>query len=201
MRARLYFSVLAAAVMILSSPAPVAAQPYPSKPIRIVTPYVAGEAADITARVIAQKLSDSFGTSAIVDNRAGANGMLGTDAVAKSRPDGYTLLLVASGPVVVNPSLYPKVPYDAMKDLAPIVQATTYQWQGMFAPGGTDKSIIDKLNEATNRALQAPDVVDRLVNKGGNEIVGGTPNDFLNVIKADFTRYSKLIKEANITPE
>jgi tripartite-type tricarboxylate transporter receptor subunit TctC len=129
MRARLYFSVLAAAVMILSSPAPVAAQPYPSKPIRIVTPYVAGEAADITARVIAQKLSDSFGTSAIVDNRAGANGMLGTDAVAKSRPDGYTLLLVASGLVVVNPS-------HAMKDLAPIVQATTYQWQGMFAPGG-----------------------------------------------------------------
>src|SRR4051812_3063387 len=78
------------------------AQAYPNKPIRIITPYVAGGSADITARSIGQKLSESLKVPVLVENRAGANGMLGTDAVAKSAPDGYTLLLVASAPVVSN---------------------------------------------------------------------------------------------------
>jgi len=85
----------------------------------VIVPYVAGGAADITARTLSQKLSESLGVSVVVDNRGGANGGIGTDAVAKSAPDGYTLLLDASGPVVVNPVLYSKVPYDPVKDLAP----------------------------------------------------------------------------------
>ena len=104
------------------------AQSYPSKPIRMVVPYPAGGAADITARVLGQKMSESMGVPILVDNKPGANGMIGTDAVAKALPDGYTLLLDASGPLVVNPALYAKVPYDPVKDLMPISQVTTFQY-------------------------------------------------------------------------
>jgi tripartite-type tricarboxylate transporter receptor subunit TctC len=101
---------------------------YPNKPIRVIVPYVAGGAADITARVIAQKMSISMGATLVVENKPGANGMIGTDFVAKSAPDGYTLLLDASGPLVVNPALYARTPYDPVKDLAPITQITSYQY-------------------------------------------------------------------------
>lgn len=104
------------------------AQGYPSKPIKVVVPYAAGGAADITARVLGQKMSESLGVPVVVDNKPGANGMIGTDAVAKAAPDGYTLLLDASGPLVVNPALYAKVPYDPVKDLMPISQVTTFQY-------------------------------------------------------------------------
>ena len=101
---------------------------YPSKPIKIVVPYPAGGAADISARLIAQSMSESMGQPILVDNRPGANGMIGTDVVAKSAPDGYTLLFTASGPLVVNPSLYKKVPYNPIKDFAPISMGTIYQY-------------------------------------------------------------------------
>lgn len=104
------------------------AQGYPSKPIKMVVPYAAGGAADITARVLGQKMSESLGVPVVVDNKPGANGMIGTDAVAKAAPDGYTLLLDASGPLVVNPALYARVPYDPVKDLMPISQVTTFQY-------------------------------------------------------------------------
>ena len=104
------------------------AQTYPAKPIRLVVPYAAGGAADITARVLGQKMSESLGVPVVVDNKPGANGMIGTDAVAKAAPDGYTLLMDASGPLVVNPAMYTKVPYDPVKDLMPISQVTTFQY-------------------------------------------------------------------------
>src|SRR3989440_9089111 len=105
-----------------------AAQDYPAKPVRVVVPYVAGGNADIWARTLAQKLSESFKQSFVVENKPGANGGIGTDFVAKSAPDGYTLLAVASGPIVVNPVLYPKVPYDPLRDFAPIAQCAVYQY-------------------------------------------------------------------------
>jgi len=104
------------------------AQDYPAKPVRVVVPYVAGGNADIWARTLAQKLSESFKQSFVVENKPGANGGIGTDFVAKSAPDGYTLLAVASGPIVVNPVLYPKVPYDPLRDLAPVAQCARYQY-------------------------------------------------------------------------
>src|SRR5262245_45603850 len=105
-----------------------AAEPYPTKPVRIVVPYLPGGAADITARTLSPHLSDSLGVTVVVDNRPGANGMIGTNIVAKAPADGHTLLLVASGPIVVNPSLYESMPYDPVKDLAPITQATSYMY-------------------------------------------------------------------------
>jgi tripartite-type tricarboxylate transporter receptor subunit TctC len=126
---------------------------YPSKPIRVIVPYVAGGAADITARVLAQKMSMSMGVAVVVENKPGANGAIGTDMVAKSAPDGYTLLLDASGPLVVNPSLYShKTPYDPIRDFAPISQITSYQYV-LVVP---EKSPIKSLDDLIARAKAHP---------------------------------------------
>ena len=300
-----------------------AADKYPSKPVRVIVPYVAGGAADITTRVIAQKLSDRLGASFVVENKPGANGMIGTDFVAKAKPDGYTLLADASGPLVVNPSLYEKVPYDPVKDLAPVSQLTSYQYalvvpaasplrslddlvraaraqpgklsygsagigagghlagellalmsktelthvpykgnaqaladilggqlsftfdtivtavphlrggklrafavsgptrspalpdvptmeelgykgfhitqfQGMLAPAGTDPAIVKVLNDAVGAAMREPDVVKRLAEEGGYEIVAGSPADFARLIATELDMYRRLIQDAHI---
>jgi tripartite-type tricarboxylate transporter receptor subunit TctC len=302
------------------------AQAWPSKPIRLVVPYVAGGSADITARVVADKLGEALGVAVVVDNKPGGNGGIGTDAVAKAAPDGYTLLMDASGPLVVNPSLYAKIPYDPLKDLAPITQVTSYQYvmvtlatspitsvdklvstakaqpgalsygstgigggnhlagamlalttqtqlthvpykgsaaaltdllggqlsftfdttvtavpyirngklrafavsgpkrspvlpdvptmkelgfkdfqvtqfQGLLAPAKTDPKIIARLRDEVVKILKKPDVVERLVTQGGNEIVGGTPEEFAKLLRTESAQYGKLIKDANIKPE
>lgn len=97
----------------------VAAQDYPNKPVRIVVPYVAGGTVDLVARVLAQRLSEQTGQQFIVDNKAGANGTIGSDAVAKAKPDGYTLL-VQSPTLIATPLTSKRVPYDVMRDFAPI---------------------------------------------------------------------------------
>ncbi|MDO8704422.1 MAG: tripartite tricarboxylate transporter substrate binding protein [Sulfuricaulis sp.] len=93
---------------------------YPDKPIRIVVPYPPGGGTDVVARILAQRLGDKLGQSVIVENRSGAGGTVGTTAVAKSAPDGYTLLLGQTGPNTIAPSLYSNLAYDAENDFAPI---------------------------------------------------------------------------------
>ncbi len=96
------------------------AQNYPNKPIRLVLPYPPGGGTDVIARPLAQKLTENFGQQVIVDNRGGANGNIGMEFVAKSAPDGYTLLFALTAQYAINPSLYPKLSYDPVKDYAPI---------------------------------------------------------------------------------
>jgi tripartite-type tricarboxylate transporter receptor subunit TctC len=96
------------------------AQSYPSKPVRMIVPFPPGGSLDIAGRLIAQKLTDAWGQSVVVENKPGAGGNIGADFVAKSPPDGYTILLGALSTHAVNPSLYAKMPYDAAKDFAPI---------------------------------------------------------------------------------
>jgi Tripartite tricarboxylate transporter family receptor len=98
-------------------------QGYPSKPIRMIVPYPAGGGTDIAARWVGQKLGDLLNQPVIIDNRPGANGNIGTDLIAKSAADGYTIGMATPGPVTVGRSLYPKLPYDPEKDLAPIILA------------------------------------------------------------------------------
>jgi tripartite-type tricarboxylate transporter receptor subunit TctC len=306
--------------------ASVQAQTWPTRPIKMVVPYAVGGAADLTARVLGQKMAEGLGVPVVIENKPGANGGIGTDQVAKAAPDGYTLLLDASGPIVVNPVLYAKVPYDPVKDLLPISQVTSYQYvlvvpaaspitsldnllaiakakpgtltygsagigsgghlagemlaidastkmihapykgnapaladllggqlsfsfdtvitsaphiaagklrpfavsgprraaplpgvptmqelgfkdfevtqfQGLFAPAGTNKAIVARLHAEVVKALKSPDVVKRLADEGGNEIVGGTPEEFAKQIRSDLDRYGKLIKTARITAE
>lgn len=291
--------------------------------MRLVVPYVAGGAADIFGRTLAQKLGVAMHQSFIVENKPGANGGIGSEFVAKSAPDGYTLLATASGPIVVNPVLYAKVPYDPVRDFAPVAQGTVYQyvlvtlsgspirslpelvaaarakpgaisygstgvgggnhlagellalstrtqlthvpykgsaaaladllggqlsfmfdtvitsvpqiragklrafavssakrasalpdvptmqeagiagfdisqWQGILAPAGAPRPVVDRLNAEIVRALRAPDVRERLVTQGGNEIVTGTPEEFSALIRSDLRLYARLIKDAKI---
>ncbi|MGE0725059.1 MAG: tripartite tricarboxylate transporter substrate binding protein [Alphaproteobacteria bacterium] len=107
---------LAAAIGLLALALPAAAQDYPSKPVRLVVPQTPGGATDVLARAFGQKLQERWGQPVVVENRAGAAGIVGTDFVAKAPADGYTLLLTYAGSQAVNQSLYPKVPYDAVKD-------------------------------------------------------------------------------------
>jgi tripartite-type tricarboxylate transporter receptor subunit TctC len=93
---------------------------WPTKPVRIVVPFTPGGTTDILARALAPELAKAFGQTFIVENKAGAGGNLGADLVAKSPPDGYTLLMGTVGTQSINPSLYPKMPYDAAKDFVPI---------------------------------------------------------------------------------
>ena len=100
------------------------AQNYPVKPVRLVVPSSPGGGTDIVGRVVAQKLGESLGQQVIVDNRAGAGTMIGNEIVAKSPPDGYTLLMGVSTLATI-PAVYRTVRYDALKDLAPITQAVS----------------------------------------------------------------------------
>jgi tripartite-type tricarboxylate transporter receptor subunit TctC len=93
---------------------------YPKKPIKIVVPFPAGGTSDVLARLIGQKLSETWGQQVLVDNRSGANGNIGADFVAKSPADGYTLLLMDMGNLTISPNLYPKLPFKPLTDFAPI---------------------------------------------------------------------------------
>jgi tripartite-type tricarboxylate transporter receptor subunit TctC len=100
--------------------APAKAQDYPSKPIRLVVPFAAGGATDVLARLVGERLTATLGQQVVVDNRPGAGGNIGSDIVARAEPDGYTILMGAVGTHAINPSLYPKMPYDPVKDFAPV---------------------------------------------------------------------------------
>src|SRR6266508_1060453 len=113
-----------------------AAQAYPQRVVRIVNPFPPGGSVDVMARILAQKLSENFGQPVIVENRAGAGGNTGAEFVAKSEPDGYTLLFTAPGPLVVNQTLFTKgLPFDPAKDFAPIALFATAPIVLMVHPG------------------------------------------------------------------
>lgn len=115
-------SVLLAVVLAVGVSLPAAAQDWPAKPIRIVVPFSPGGVADNSARVIADKLGARLGQQVLVENRAGASGNIGTEAVAKSAPDGYTLLLGFDGTMVINPHVFPKLGFDTRRDFAPVTK-------------------------------------------------------------------------------
>lgn len=100
------------------------AQNYPTRPVRIIVPFVPAGPTDINARMVAQKLTEAWGVSFVVENRGGAGGVLGTELVAKAAPDGYTLLGANPGPLTIAPSLYPKLPYEPPRQLAPVILVT-----------------------------------------------------------------------------
>jgi tripartite-type tricarboxylate transporter receptor subunit TctC len=114
--------VVGAVVGALTAPV-AAAQAYPTKPVRLVVPFPPGGGTDLVGRAIAQGLTERLGQTVIVDNRAGAGGVIGADHVAKSAPDGYTIVMGTPGPLTINPNLR-KVPYDPAGDFAPISLAT-----------------------------------------------------------------------------
>ena len=131
----------AASLMALALPALVAAQPWPTKPVKIVVPFAAGGATDVVARLLAQKLSDAWGQSVVVENRAGAGGNIGAEAVAKSPADGYTLLMTSGSIVTANPYMYKSLTYDPAKDLVPITNVASGPQVIAVGPGVEQKDL------------------------------------------------------------
>ena len=115
-RARLLAGLVSAFILSSLLVTPAAAQPYPSRVVKLIVPQTPGGATDVFARKIGQLLSEKWGQPVVIENRAGAGGVVGTDVVAKSAPDGYTLLVTYAGSQAINPSLYPKIPFDSVKD-------------------------------------------------------------------------------------
>ena len=298
---------------------------YPSKPITLICPYAAGGNADQRSRQIGRFLSTALGQPVIVDNKPGAGGNIGTEAVARAKPDGYTIGMGNFAPLAVNPTMFKKMNFDPAKDLVPVcliekgplvlmvpanspfksvkdimaaakaspgklsfasgglggshhlsgemfkslagvsithipykggAPATTdlmggqvdmmfeqmysaapsiragklralaitsktrsplfpdlptmaesgvpgfevQNWQGLVAPAGTSAGLIKLLNETTNKALADPTIREQMLGQG-NELGGGTPEQFASFIKSEADRWGKLVKSANIKPE
>lgn len=129
------------------------AQAYPAKPVRMIISTAAGGSADTIGRIVAAKMSESLGQQIIVDNRTGSAGVVATSAVAKSAPDGYTLLL-AYGSHVINPSIYPKLPYDTLKDFVSITQVAAQPLMLNIHPALPAKSVKELIALAKARPGQ-----------------------------------------------
>ena len=116
--------VVIAAALALALPGVVSAQNYPTKPVRFVVPFAPGGSTDLLARFLAQQLAAPLGQTVVVDNRAGAGGVVGAEMVARAPADGYTIMLGSAGPLTINPNIRDKTPYDTLRDFTPITLAT-----------------------------------------------------------------------------
>jgi len=132
---------IAAFVALAAAAGSAIAQSYPAKPVRFIVPFAAGGGSDFVARVVAQKFNEAFGQPLVVDNRGGAGGMIGTDLAAKAAPDGYTLLLGSAGPLAIQPGLTPRIPYDPLRDFAPITLVTSMPYVLVVHPSLPVKSV------------------------------------------------------------
>ena len=158
--AALRLAALALCIPALVLSLPAWSQAYPSRPVRIVVPAVAGGGLDVMARFLSPKLTDYWNQPVVVENRPGANFIVGTDAVAKAAPDGYTLLLVSTGALTVAPAVYPDLPYNVQRDLTPITLAASNPFVLVVNSALPVNSVQDfiaylranpgKLNHATN---------------------------------------------------
>jgi tripartite-type tricarboxylate transporter receptor subunit TctC len=130
-----------AALLLMVAATSASAQPFPNKPIRLIVPFPPGGAVDFYARVVQQPLSDSLGQQIVIDNKAGASGMVGAEIVAKSPPDGYTLLLGNIASLAINVGLYAKMPYDPVKDLTAIVRTVDVNYALVVHPSVPANSV------------------------------------------------------------
>lgn len=157
---------------------------YPNRPIRLITPYPAGGTTDIVARALATPLSQALGQTIIVDNRVGSGGLIGHDAGAKAAPDGYTLLLGNSTMLAVSVSLYPSMPYDPIKDFAPISLLAKGGLVLMVNPKVPVKTVAELIAYAKqnpnklNAGLSSLGTIHHLLNDALKKIIGA---DWLNV--------------------
>jgi len=318
-------AALLGSTVMLAAPAGAQTGNYPNQPIKIVVPFPAGGTSDVLARMVGQKLTEAWGQPVIIDNRTGANGNIGADFVAKSKPDGYTLVLMDMGNLTLSPGLYPKLPFNPLTDFSPVTMlaysphllvtnnklpvknigelityakankgklnfaaaagtgsashlaglvfaqkhgiewtyvpykggaqaltdlaggqvdvtlngmVATYphvkagnirllavssakrfsqipdtpaiaestpgfisgSWQGVMAPAGTPKAIIDKLAAEIARIARLPDVSEKMTALGA-EVLTNSPDEFGTWMKAEVANWSNVIKDANIKIE
>ena len=147
-------AALAAGLLVTGTPQAQTASTYPQKSIRLVVPFPPGGYADNLSRLIASDLSQTFGHPVVVENRAGAGGMIGADAVAKSAPDGYTLLMGTIGTHAINSALYRKMTYDALKDFAPIAFVADAETVLVVPPASASRTVAALIAQAKARPDQ-----------------------------------------------
>ena len=140
---RIALAALVAAAWLAPASAQPASHPYPAKPIKIVVPFPAGGIADLYARLIGARLSDTWGQPIVIENRTGAGGNIGADAVAKSAPDGYTLVTGSFGTHAVNVSLFATMPYDPVRDFAPVALMLEAEGLLVVHPSVPAQSVLD----------------------------------------------------------
>ena len=142
------------ALLMMGAPALAAAQAYPTKTVRIIAPFAAGSTIDILGRLISPRLFEALGQPVIVENRPGAGGMIGLDLVAKSSPDGHTLVIGALGPLAMNPALYPKTPFDPVQDFAAVSLLATGPVVIVVHPSIPARTVKDLVELAKKRPGQ-----------------------------------------------
>ena len=140
-------SLIVAATLALLGPAPALAQDYPTKPVKIIVPFAAGGPADVYARFLGQRLSEALGQPFVIEDRPGAGSVIGTDAVAKSAPDGYTLLMMSNAQTV-NESLIPNKPYALLRDFAPVAPVNYSDLVLVVHPSVQANSLVDLIRLA-----------------------------------------------------
>ena len=165
---------------LLALLAPLAAQAqtsdWPARPVTWINPFAAGSAVDVVGRIVAQKMAANTGQGMNVDNKTGASGNIGTDFAARAKPDGYTLLLGSPGTMAINPFLFAKLPYDAVKDFTPITQLVSFPQVVVTSP----KQSFRTLPELIAAAKAQP---DKLAHASSGP--GSTSHLVMELIKAD----------------
>ncbi|MGE0800961.1 MAG: Bug family tripartite tricarboxylate transporter substrate binding protein [Lautropia sp.] len=158
------------------APAGGAGGDWPARPVMLVNPFAAGSAVDVVARLVAQRMSQNLGQAVNVENRTGASGNIGTEYVARAKPDGYTLLLGSPGTMAINPWLFPKLPYDAVKDFAAVGQLVSFPQVVVANPAQPIKTIPELIDAARAK----PGVLTH-----GSSGQGTTSHLVMELIKAD----------------
>jgi tripartite-type tricarboxylate transporter receptor subunit TctC len=168
--------------IVLCAGGAVAQERYPQKPLRIVVPFAPGGSTDIIARLIGERLSGALGQPVVIENRPGAAGNIGAEIVARSAPDGYTLLMATTGVMSIDNALYKNMSFD---------------WSGIAVAAGTPRAVIARLNREINAILAAPEMRQRFADQGP-EAVGGTPEAFAEHAKRERDKWRLVIRDANI---
>jgi tripartite-type tricarboxylate transporter receptor subunit TctC len=177
------YAVAAIAAVLLDGAAHPATTTYPSRPIRIIVPFPPGGASDVMARVIEQKLTQRWGQQTIIDNRPGAGGSIAGEIAARAAPDGHTLFFAASAQLAVNPALYSKVPYDPVRDFAPITEvifAPLMLAAHPSVPASTVKELIAEAKRAPGKlnfavAGATGEIAGNLIKLQGNVDITNVP--------------------------
>ena len=195
-----------AIALLMCVAGPALAQDYPARPIRILVPYAPGGISDIAARIVGAKLTEAWGQQVVIENRPGANGFIAVTDAARAAPDGYTLVMVTTGNVAVNPALFKDVPYDVERDLAPMTATLAQEgagdisasnWTALLAPKGTPQPIIDKLSAKVVEILNMPDVKTRF-GAGGVSTIPSTPAELQAKMTRELPIYRLVIEKANV---
>jgi tripartite-type tricarboxylate transporter receptor subunit TctC len=154
MRTRKFAFAMALALVTGAPTGPALADDYPSRPIRLIVPFAAGGAADSVARIVGKRIGDALGQTVVVEDRGGGGGIIGAEIVRNSDADGYTLLLGQSGPISINPGIYPKLPYDPEKDFAPVSMTTAYPYILVVNPSLGVKTVSELVALAKSKPGQ-----------------------------------------------